>query len=431
MRQIIEQGTIVKLNRVIASAIAALLLPGGPLLGQEVSELPSTDRLLNANFEEVFSVGSLDGAEWETFGDIGGLAFDDAGHLYIFDTQSSRVVMVDGEGEWVREIGQPGEGPGELRMPRAFTVLRDGTTVIADLGHRAYSLFGADGAYDRMITMGGDGGMIRLGEFQADPTGMAVVSGGGGMMISMGPEGGPGPTTRPIERISLQGEEAMAEVIAHGWLPPQEEAARMSGGGMSFSMASGDRTFEPRLYTGVLPNGGIAYADTSTYDVKVVSADGTLQRVLRRPMMPRPVTPAVEEAERERQLADLEEGEGPRMTVVMVGPGGQRTSPNQDAMNEMMRNRIDQMTFYHEIPVIMGLSTGWEGTIWVQRRGDEPTEAGPIDLLKTDGTYVGSFAAGQTEIPMAFGPDGLVAYTETDEFDVPTVVVRRLPELIR
>jgi hypothetical protein len=35
-----------------------------------------------------------------------------------------------------------------------------------------------------------------------------------------------------------------------------------------------------------------------------------------------------------------------------------------------------------------------------------------------------------TEIPSAFGPDGLAAYVELDELDVPTVVVRRLREPI-
>ena len=31
----------------------------------------------------------------------------------------------------------------------------------------------------------------------------------------------------------------------------------------------------------------------------------------------------------------------------------------------------------------------------------------------------------------AFGPGGLVAYTEKDEFDVPTVVVKRVPPEVR
>lgn len=427
-----QRGTVVKLNRVMISATVALLLSGGQLVGQEISDLPAQDRSLNANFEEVFSVGSFDGEEWETFGEIGGLAFDAGGRLYIFDQQSSRVVVVDDSGQLVREIGQPGEGPGELRMPLNFTVLRDGTTVIADMGHRAYSIFGADGEYDRMVTMGGGGGMIRLGELQADPTGMAIFSGGGGMRIQVGPGAGPEPTTRPIERIVLQGEDAVAETVAEGWLPPPEDQeVEMSGGGMQFSMSAGPRVFEPGLHTGVLPNGGLVYADTSTYDVKVVDADGTLQRVLRRSFIPRPVTEAIIEAERERQLDELEEGGGPRMRIVTAGPGGQRNELGGDAVREMLRGRVEQMQFFHELPVIMGLSTGWEGTIWVQRRGEEPTEAGAIDLLKADGQYVGTFEAGETGVPTAFGPDGMAAFIETDEFDVPTVVVRRLSERIR
>lgn len=34
-------------------------------------------------------------------------------------------------------------------------------------------------------------------------------------------------------------------------------------------------------------------------------------------------------------------------------------------------------------------------------------------------------------MPDAFGPDGLAAFIELDEFDVPSVVVRRLPVEVR
>ncbi|MFV2008104.1 MAG: hypothetical protein ACC667_11700, partial [Longimicrobiales bacterium] len=38
-----------------------------------------------------------------------------------------------------------------------------------------------------------------------------------------------------------------------------------------------------------------------------------------------------------------------------------------------------------------------------------------------------TIAADGMRIPDAFGPGGLVAYIERDEFDVPTILVKRLP----
>ena len=34
-------------------------------------------------------------------------------------------------------------------------------------------------------------------------------------------------------------------------------------------------------------------------------------------------------------------------------------------------------------------------------------------------------------MPDAFGPGGLVAFVETDEFDVPTIILKRLPATVR
>ncbi len=48
-----------------------------------------------------------------------------------------------------------------------------------------------------------------------------------------------------------------------------------------------------------------------------------------------------------------------------------------------------------------------------------------------DREYVGTFAAAAPGMPAAFGPDGLALYWETDELDVPTLVVKRLPTEVR
>ena len=417
-----------------AFALVAAMTSAG---AQEVVELTGEDRPLSSEYEEVYRVGSFDGDLWETFGEIGGTAFDADGNLYIFDRQASRIVVVDRDGDFVREFGSPGEGPGELRMALGFTVMRDGTTVVMDLGHRSYQLFGADGEFERMVGMGGGGGMMRVGDMAPDPSGEAIISGGGGRVMAM--SAGPGasapapPEGRPIERVSLTGDEVATETIAEGWLPPRSERPQtLEGGGLRFQMSmAGPRTFEPGLFVGALPNGGVAISASSAYTVKIAGPDGGVSQILRRPVRPLPVTERIEKAEKERRLEELSAGEGPRMRMMVQGPGGGGAQAvSQDAIKEMMRGQIEQMQFFPEVPVIRGLQTTWGGKIWVQRRGDEPVSDGPIDVLTTEGQYVGSFPTGEMEMPDAFGPDGLTAYVEMDEFDVPTVVVRRLPPVV-
>ena len=52
-------------------------------------------------------------------------------------------------------------------------------------------------------------------------------------------------------------------------------------------------------------------------------------------------------------------------------------------------------------------------------------------MLTTAGEYLGTFAQDAMDMPLALGPDGLVAFVEIDAFDVPTVVVKRIPEELR
>ena len=59
------------------------------------------------------------------------------------------------------------------------------------------------------------------------------------------------------------------------------------------------------------------------------------------------------------------------------------------------------------------------------RRNPRLRRDGPIDVL-TDGEYVGTYRAGATKMPDAFGPEGLAAVVELDEFYVAMVVVRRV-----
>ena len=49
-----------------------------------------------------------------------------------------------------------------------------------------------------------------------------------------------------------------------------------------------------------------------------------------------------------------------------------------------------------------------------------------VDVLDVQGAYVGSYSMERTRSPVAFGPNGLAAFFESDELGAETVVVRRL-----
>lgn len=439
-----SRGVFVRVRGVgamVGALVLALHLDIAPSAAQEVIDLPGQDREIASNFEEVYRVGSFDGDTWETFGEIAGAGFDEAGNLYLLDRQAALITVIDPEGNYLKTIGGPGEGPGEFRMALSFGVTRDGRAIVMDLGHRSYQLFDPDGEFERMVGMDFTSGAIRVGGFQPYAGGNAVLQTGGGGVQAMARTGGGGapaaPTSRPIELISLAGSEVEATTLVEGWMPPagdgSDEEMELEGGGMRIQMSAGamPRTWEPALLAGTLPDGGVVFSDSTAYTIKVANASGGVDRVIRRPFSPTPVTERMEEAERERRLAELEAGDGPQMRMMVNnGSGGGAQAVSPEMIRGIQENQISQMRFYPELPVVTGLSTSWTGKVWVERRGDEPEGEGPIDVLTAAGQYVGTLPAGATATPDAFGPNGVAAFIEEDDFGVPVVVVRRLPAVV-
>lgn len=407
---------------------------------QETVELPAEDRWLDADFAEVFRIGSLMGEGWEQFGDVRRVAFDGAGRLYVFDDQAERIFVVGSDGALIREIGRRGEGPGEFRHAADIVVLDDGRVVVADMDHRAYHIFDANGDFERMVRIGGDPTYTVIGTHMPlrGAEGLVTSTAGGTMAISVrsvaGAEPGerPDPTTRVIERVDLSGDEIAKDTVAEAWLPASADPTSgitRSAGGASFSLGglSDPPEFSPDLHWAALPSGTVAFSDSSTYAVRIVAVVIGVERVLTRPIAPEPVTDRLVRAERSRRLKELAETAdedlgGPRIVI-----NGEVMAIDADEVRKSRREDIENLQFFTEIPVIRDLGASWNGMIWVQRRGEEPDSDGPIDVLDMAGRYVGSYRTGATGIPDAFGPDGLVAFIEEDELEVKTVVVKRVP----
>lgn len=411
--------------------LAVWLLAAIPAAAQEVVELPGEDRWLDGDVEEVYRVGSFSGEDWEQFGDIASLGFDGAGNLYLLDRQAARVTVVAPDGGYLRAFGREGEGPGESRGPTRLALTADGDVAVFESNRSAFHIFDRNGDFKRTARIPDNPLPTILPELDSYLDGDVMVLIPNGIvaivstaMMGTGGQVGADGATRPVERIVLSGGEALVEEITTAWAPPPGAPLSQAAGGTTVTIGSG-LAFAPFLYVGALPGGGVAFSDSSAYAISITDSDGTILRVLTRPLQPEPVTDRIRDEERAMRLEELER------EVESADPLPERFAAMAARALETRRNDIESLQFFGEIPIVRDLQTGWQGTIWIQRAGGYSAADGPVDVLAADGRYLGSFRPGTTTIPAAFGPDGLVAFIEMDELDVESVVVRRLPLAVR
>ncbi len=400
----------------VATAFAGCL--GGTDVGaQEVVSLPAEDLRLPADFELVYGIGSIEAsAEWEQFSSILGLGFDASGRLYLLDgpggqQAARRVVVVDGSGRHVRNFGRPGEGPGEFRRGTELIVWEDGRSVVADI--TGYHVFGPGGEFERMVRPRGEFGVVTRVGFRPERTGSQTA------LVR---------EDRSILRVDMSSEEVEERILV--WTPGEQPWVLPPGADFEDVLETvGDEWgFKSEVLFDALPAGGVAFSDSSAYAIKVTDPSGAISRILRRPMRPLPVTERIKREERERRLEELS---NQQVTALEGDPPPQIASMINRYM-EARRGAIENMQFHPYVPVISAVRVTWEGSLWIER-STEPgaSEPGPIDVLALDGRYIGTFPAGRLAMPDAFGPDGLAAFLETDEFEVPVITVRRLPQNVR
>lgn len=392
------------------------------------------DRPLAADFREVYRAGGLSAPDWAQFAGRGSASFDGSGNLHILDSGNYRVVVIDQQGRFVKTIGRAGEGPGEFGFIFRLVVWRDGRLAVQDLQRNAIHVFGPDGEFDHSLTIPTQ---VSLTSIRPDPNGDALYAKGSSstspIREALAEMVGESLTdTEEIDefsigRIDLTADAFAVDLVLQAWHVTREDPGEKVSAEdllsdpssiMSTALSSGqDRLFfEPTLRWDILPYGLIAYADSSAYAIKVVTPGGPVVDVIRRPIEPEAVSRRLRSAAIEREISELSR------TFERIEGG----------MPDDVRERIEEREFYPEVAVIREIRSTWEGGLWIRRPGEEPWDnQGPIDVFGPDRQYVGTFAADTIGLPRAFGPDGLVAYWEVDELDVPTIVVRRLPGEVR
>lgn len=391
-------------------------------LGGSHQQVPPT---VTPEVEEVYRIGSVDGGSWESFSVLVAAGFDARGHLYLLDGHDPRLTVVDPRGELVQMVGRAGDGPGEFRRPLAMAVLPDGHVVVSDAGHRGLLVFDPTGAFARSVPLGeGEGApSILLPHGDAE-----VVYAATPIMMMGGPGAGARDVSREarIVRARIDGS-GDAAVLDRAWLPPRAQPRVDQEGGMT-RMTRPMRAFEPELHVAVLRSGHVSIVDSTSYRIRMLPPDGGSPQAVERAVEPRAVGPREQEREKERRLRELAQGRTPAGPATVMGRGGAPAGPDPSQMRSILEAQLEDLLFWPEIQVIQALKADGAGRLWVQRFGDVD-EPGPIEVLDPNGRLRAIIPAGALELPAAFGPDGMAAWIELDELDVPFVRVGRLQGL--
>ena len=401
--------------RHLAPLLPLALLPacgdaGGGAATGTAGTLDGPDVIVNAVTEELFTVGSVTGDDWDIFGNVGSVQFDAESNLHILDNQTDQIFVVGPDGSLVRTVGGSGEGPGEFNGVTRIFVARNGSYTVLGTGDRRIDLLAPGGNFVRRINLDpATTGMI-LTE-AVFPDGSLLISQvvrfdwnnlAAGFVL-------PEEESRPlwILPFPLDGD---PDTLYHAWKLPETEVVSGESSPGEIVLYAG-RAFEPPLDLDVLTDGRVALIDSTGYRVKLLDRGGEVTGTIERPIRPLAVDEAIREAERERYRERYP----------------QASSDAPAAQMSVRREGAESLTFATEVPVLTGIKVDWEDRVWVKRTG--PTgdgDDGPIDIVTPAGDYIGTLPPDGLRTPDAFGPGGLMAYIESGDLDVPTVRVVRL-----
>lgn len=340
------------------------------------------DQSLNWTFTESFSLGGQNEGP-EAFYSVRrtSVGTDAAGNIYVLDADAHRVVMFDSSGEFVREMGREGEGPGELAWPFGLSVKPDGTVLVDDIGKGILVEFAPDGSPSNT-------------DEKVLPGSRRVWS-PGGLLSSIETRDEAVSTTRFVRVVDSDTTDIRRLETPVGGI------ISMPSCGMALSGVP--EIFAPGLVWDALGEQSVVRLGTD-YSVDVLT--GTTQTMR--------VTRAVEPTPATDDLAERELG-GPTR---MMTSGGVRECDS----SEMLEGR----GVASHLAAIRDLRIDPAGRLWVSRAGPRP-EATPTDIIDSDGTYLGTLSA-DVAYPLGFLPDGRVLVAETDELDVTRLVLYEIEE---
>lgn len=290
------------------------------------------------------TIGSADGEGPDVFAQIVDVELDGMGRVWVADGQQHQIRVFDSTGAHVRSIGRKGGGPEEFKGIAGMDWAADGTLWVLDGGNMRFAVYDTAGRfitthrrdvnivtspwplgfdtrgnlYDRASVTSHDDKEVRVVRF------------------------GPGLQPRDTFRVPPFENPAFEVTLEQG------RNRRISSVNVPFSASQSWR---------LDPDGFVWVAITDRYRLTRYRFDGTVERVVERPVQGQPVT-----AEQRKKILD------------------------NYRRFEQSGGRVDESRIPRTHPVIIDFYVADDGHLWVMPYRGSPAK---LDIFAPDGTYLG------------------------------------------
>ncbi|PYP42404.1 MAG: hypothetical protein DMD43_02990 [Gemmatimonadetes bacterium] len=315
------------------------------------------------------------------FAGIAGVARQSDGSIAVADRGSQEIRVFDSTGRWVRSLGRKGGGPGEFEALGQIFLLPGDSLAAYDFNHRRFSVFSPAGAVAREAALVAEGPIAYPQVTAVFPDGRLLVQG----LRNFGPGAVSGVVrdTAPLAIYSPQGH----LVDSLGRFPGAEYLVQASSGGLTaralpFSRSLRTALAGDRIFLGI----------TDRYQIGEYTAQGKLERLIRRAHPDEPVTQADAAGYIEAQLQAL--------------------PPARAKDREAMRQSLQQSPFPRVRPHFGGFIVARDGALWVREfEGYDTGRPARYAVFDRDGRWLG----------LASFPHGFTVYQAGSDFALGTV----------
>lgn len=346
--------------------------------------------------EEDLRIGVVDGDPVRQFGRIAGIAVDGGGRIYVLDRQAREIRVFEADGGFVRTIGRPGSGPGELASPSAVLLGTEDTIFVPDTRNQRVQRFLPDGSEAGSFPIAVPGGIPM--EWRIRPDGLLLVE----------------VRTLPATRAPDGDERILVLLLTPDGVVRDTVLEMRVGEAMRIQDGQPHMTvFAPEPMWAQLVDGRVATGRNSEYRLEIRTPGGRLERVVQKPFERRPFSESDHRA-LGQLLREHFDGQPPSQGTARM---------------------LESLSYGDHHPVFASLFGGPGETLWVQRARHvaslEPADmedfnvramgSPEYDVFDRVGRFVGTLAAPSRFRPMLSAGEHVYG-AQRDELGVHHVV---------